>query len=185
MKFAPLIFLIHEAYSIDTWAGGPTFTVSSDKAAKKLKITASVPSNMYLGLAYGSNMSQTDMVQFAGTGGSGTVKDLWGVGNATPETDSSNSYSPTTGTLANGKYSFSTSRSFDTQDAKDKKLECGKTYNFKWVGSSSTASMQKHNKSGSWTMKIDADCGIGSSTGAVALAAAASGIVGLAVEMFI
>ena len=139
---------------------------------------------MYLGLAFGSGMSQTDMVQFAGSGGSGTIKDLWGVGNMTPETDTTNSYSPTTGSLSGTKYSFSTSRAFDTSDPKDKKFECGKDYSFKWVGSSSSASLQKHNKSGSWTMKIDADCGIGSA-GAVALAAAASGIMGLAVELFI
>ena len=64
MKFAtivPLLVAIQEAQSIDTWDGGPTFAISSEKD-KKLKLDVTVPNSMYLGIAFGSGMTNTDLV---------------------------------------------------------------------------------------------------------------------------
>ena len=130
-------------------------------------------------------MVNTDLVQFSGFGSNGSILDLWGTGFTTPEIDSANSYSPTTGTLSGSTYTFNTEREFYTGDSKDFKFECGKEYDFKWVGNDSTPSLVKHNKSGSWKLKIDVTCEIGNVTKAMYLTALAGGLSALAFEYFV
>ena len=48
----------------------------------------------------------------------------------------------------NGLYYFKTFRNLNTNDDKDKLLECGKTYEMAWVASTYTAEFIKHNKKG-------------------------------------
>ena len=69
--------------TINSVSGGPSFKVGYDQSKSKFVFEASVPENMWLGLAYGLNMSNVDMVMFRGTG-EGSVTDLWAVGNGTP-----------------------------------------------------------------------------------------------------
>ena len=97
-----------------------------------------VPTNSYLALGYGTGMTNTDSVMFTGNG---AVKDLYSTANTTPSIDSSNAYSPATGTLSNGKYVYTSERAFDTGDAKDKVIECGKSYDFRWVGLTSSSDL--------------------------------------------
>jgi hypothetical protein len=47
-----------------TVANGPSFEVTYDQTKSKLKFAVTVPNNMWLGLAYGSGMSNVDMVRF-------------------------------------------------------------------------------------------------------------------------
>ena len=74
-------------------------------------------------------------------------------------------------------------RALNTNDAKDFEVKCGNTYNFKWVGNSSSSSTsQKHNKSGAWVFKLNDDCTIGSSVaGSISLTVSAISAVGLVV----
>ena len=67
-----------------------------------------VPKGQYLGLSYGTGMANgTQLVQFQGGGTTGDIRDLnaKGVG-VTPTDNQSNSYTPTTGVLANNVYTF-------------------------------------------------------------------------------
>ena len=76
-------------------------------------------------------------------------------------------------------------RALDTSDSKDFKVECGKTYNFKWVGNSATSTVSsKHNKEGTWKFVLNSDCSIGGAgaSGAKALAAGISAAALLAVQ---
>ena len=65
---------------LSTSSGGPTFSVDWDATKQAFKFEATVPANMWLGLAFGTSMTNTDMVMFTGTGASGSVTDLWSTG---------------------------------------------------------------------------------------------------------
>ena len=57
------------------------------------------------------------------------------------------------------KYDIEVTRDLDTGDAQDFKIECGKDYpNWSWVASDNTAELYKHNKKGSFSLNIGADC---------------------------
>ena len=88
MKFSSVFLLTKLSQSIDTFSGGPTFDVTYDQTANKLKYTVNVPTNMYLALAYGSGMSGTDAVIFQGKD-SGLVQDIYAQGYYTPTVDNS------------------------------------------------------------------------------------------------
>ena len=69
MKFINLSFVFLSATQVSaqlfkTWVGGPDFTVSYDEKDKKLEYAVNVPSDMYLALAYGKSMKNTDCVAF-------------------------------------------------------------------------------------------------------------------------
>ena len=189
MKFVSIVSLIsaaNAAAATTTWSGGPTYDIHY--SAKQLKFTVMVPKDMWFALAYGTGMSGVDAVAFSGTqsgGNDGKVTDYWLQGNQPPTADSTNDYSPQAAvSFASDEYNFVTMRALDTKDDKDFKVECGNTYNFKWVGNSSTATVSsKHNKEGTWKFVINADCSIGSgASGAKALAAGFSAAALLAVQ---
>ena len=64
--------------------------------SSKIKITATVPENQWLGIGWGTGMFNVDMVLFQGAGSDGTVTDLWSTGNSTPTVDSNDEYSSNT-----------------------------------------------------------------------------------------
>ena len=105
---------------------------------------------------------------------------MWLAGEFAPSADGTNAYSPTTASgYSNGKYTFMTSRALDTGDSKDFKIECGKSYNFKWAGCSTSANTSnKHDKLGAWSLSLDADCSIRSD------AAGAASLIGGSVALF-
>ena len=88
MRFGLMMAALTGCMAVDTWSGGPTFTMEYDSANDAIKIEATVPSGTYLGLAYGQNMVSTDLLFIGGSGSSGDVRDLWGTYNGYPMTDS-------------------------------------------------------------------------------------------------
>ena len=140
---------------------------------------------MWFALAYGTGMRGVDAVAFRGAqagGNDGAVDDLWLAGNYSPSADGTNSYSPTSAaSMDNGTYNFVTMRALDTGDSQDFVVVCGQTYNFKWVGNSSSASTSnKHNKEGNWLFQVNEDCSIGSgASGSMALAVSSLTAAGL------
>ena len=179
MKYSViLVSLIGSAQSatpVAAWSGGPAYDMHYHKSSGKLMWDVTVPSGMWFAMVFGDNMSGNDAVAFVGAnsgGNNGNTEDLWLSGNYAPSKDTTNNYSPTAAvTFASNVYTFKTQRALDTGDSKDFKVECGKTYNWKWVGNSSSSSTSaKHNKSGSYTFATNSDCSAKNVSGASALA---------------
>ena len=84
MKFA---YLVGSALCMNfTTNEGPTFDINI--VNNKLKIEASVPNNMWLGIGFGHGMKGgVDMVNFRATG-AGIVQDLWSTAEVMPTVDS-------------------------------------------------------------------------------------------------
>ena len=76
--------MLNYSQTINTVSGGPSFKVGFDQTKNKFVFEAQVPENMWLGLAYGLNMNDVDMVMFRGTG-PGYVYDLWSEGIGIPQ----------------------------------------------------------------------------------------------------
>ena len=99
-----------------TFPNGPTFEIFYDKDPKwMLKFIVEVPENMYLALAFGQGMVNTDMVLFQAKN-EGKVTDLWSTGYTTPQPDKIQSFKDTKIEIHNGKYIFETWRSAQTGD---------------------------------------------------------------------
>eukprot|EP00355_Strombidium_rassoulzadegani_P004957 CAMPEP_0168613840 /NCGR_PEP_ID=MMETSP0449_2-20121227/3660_1 /TAXON_ID=1082188 /ORGANISM="Strombidium rassoulzadegani, Strain ras09" /LENGTH=146 /DNA_ID=CAMNT_0008654489 /DNA_START=153 /DNA_END=589 /DNA_ORIENTATION=+ len=104
-------------------------------------------------------MMQVDMVTFQASG-DGIVTDLWSPGYYKPTTDAQNDFSDIEITKnADNSYTFSAMRELDTGDSsQDSAIACGKTHSWQWVAHSTTAQLQKHNKKGSFSLKLADDC---------------------------
>ena len=160
MKFPALIFLMETASTYNTWADGPTFDIGYDATKSMLKLTATVPQDNYLAIGFGEGMTNVDMVHFKATG-AGEVVDLWSTGVVAPTTDTTNDYTDTVidTTTDPTKYSFTTYRPLDTGDTtQDSVITCDKKVEYYWAGSTTTASMVKHNKLGEFYVNYDASC---------------------------
>ena len=137
-----------------------SFKVYYETKAKALVFGIQMlPKGMYLGLAYGTGMMPgTDYVAFRGTGRKGVVMDLKqgpGYGYTRPENDTSFDYDVKYAELAGTKYDMTVWRNLTTNDPFDDfKLECGRKYNFKWVFNSKTSEINKHDKTGDWTLDL-------------------------------
>ena len=107
-----------------TFNGGPSFEVTYDQTKSKLKYAVTVPNDMWFALAYGSGMSNVDMVRFQGKD-SGVVEDLWSAGYYEPSVDTTQSYVDTTISKSGGIYTFETYRALNTGDSsQDIVLSC-------------------------------------------------------------
>ena len=139
-----------------------SFNIVTDPSdSNRFKIEASVPENMYLGIAYGSGMNQVDLVRFVGAD-DGTIEDLWGTGYWTPTTDDQQDYVGTTVELEDGIYNFVTYRDLITTDS-DQDFQfnsCDQSLSFKWVANTNKAAMSKHTDSGEFTLDVASDCTI-------------------------
>ena len=142
-----------------TWEGGPTFDITYDAASTGLKFDVTVPANMWWGISYAETMTNVDQVVFAGSGDAGTVTDLWSTGYSRPTTDTSQDYTPATGTLADDVYTFAVTRPLDTGDSdQDQVLACGNDYEMEWTANKDTADLNKHTTRAGFTLKLAADC---------------------------
>ena len=152
--------LLASAHAAQTaWEGGPTFDITYDAASTGLKFDVTVPANMWWGISYADTMTNVDQVVFAGSGDAGTVTDLWSTGYSRPTTDTTQDYTPATGTLANGVYTFAVTRPLDTGDSdQDQVLVCGNDYEMEWTGNKDTADLSKHTTRDGFTLKLAADC---------------------------
>ena len=87
------------------------------------------------------------------------VTDLWSTGYSMPKTDTTQNYEPTTGTLADGVYTFAVTRALDTGDAdQDQVLVCGQDYDMAWTGHKSSGNLGKHNIKGEFSISLADDC---------------------------
>ena len=151
-----LAFISHamvSAVEFATFDGGPTVDISYDSSKSMFKFTTSVPSNQYLGIAFGENMTNTDMVVFQSEG-QGTVKDLWSTGNMKPITDLMQNWKDIQVTKnANASiYSFVAYRASDTKDQfRDRILVCdGSKKTWAWSVNTASASLSQHDKFGNF-----------------------------------
>ena len=163
MKLTAALGLLGYAQAADTWAGGPTFTLTA--SGSKLTINAEVPSNMYFSIGFGDTMSSVDMVYF-GASGSGTVTDLWGVGEVTPQTDSVNAYTYSVDTSTPSLYKFTATRDFASAKNTDYAISCGSSGRWSWAGSSTTAALALHDHVGFFDVTITDSCDIEMGSGA-------------------
>ena len=60
-----------QAAPITAWSGGPTYEISYDTSKEAIKIDATVPDSMWLGIVWGVGMTDSDMVLFQGSGSDG------------------------------------------------------------------------------------------------------------------
>ena len=109
-----------------------------------------------MSLAYGTGMTNTDMVFFPGS--SSDLKDLYSSGYRRPSEDSTNNYVDTEKTSGDGVHTYVTFRDMDTSDTEDFVFECGKTHSFSWVGHSDNSGLVKHNKDGDFQIELADDC---------------------------
>ena len=80
---------------------------------------------MWLALAYGRQMTNTDMVIFRATS-DGIVQDLWAQGYQIPTVDTDQNYKDINVIIADGFYTFTAYRAADTGDRnQDTVINCG------------------------------------------------------------
>ena len=77
---------------------GFSFEISLDSESGMLKYDVTIPTDTYLGLTYGLDMFDKDMVVFTGSG-PGTVTDHWSTGWGAPPEDAQNDYMNTQVTI--------------------------------------------------------------------------------------
>ena len=113
-------------------------------------MVVTVPENQWFAIGFGVGMINVDMVLFTGSGFNGSIKDMWSTANSTPVEDTNNAYAiGSTKTKVGSTYNFTAYRALNTLDAsQDRKLECGKTYEFNWSALSTSSTFAKHDKSG-------------------------------------
>ena len=158
MKLATLALLAASVNAVDTWENGPEFEIEWDSDKEAMKIEAEVPEGQWLGIAYGQNMNNVDML-FMGRNGDGEFKDMWATQNGPPNEDQDFSYFDVERKKEGDEYKFKAWRKLDTGDsANDYVLNCGQVYDFKWVGNDASGTMNKHNKVGMWKLTINEDC---------------------------
>ena len=83
-----------------------------------IRYSLDMPANTYLGLGYGEDMRDTDMVAFLANSQTVRVQDLYAFGNSKPPSDAKNDYTDVkvgAGSAA-GRFSVSASRLLDTGD---------------------------------------------------------------------
>ena len=161
MKFATIAALLATTSALDT-GFGPTFTIEAKAGdtQNKQTIKAEVPAGKYLILALGeAHDAAVDMLYFGGKG-SNNCKDMKGKEGDLPTEDAggARNLENCSATLSGSQYYFTTDRSLSTGDTTtDTKLECGKSYDFEYMGSDTTAEMQKQPpKHGGFKMVIAA-----------------------------
>ena len=83
-----------------------------------IRYSVDMPANTYLGLCYGEDMRETDMVAFQANGQTVTVQDLFAYGNSRPPNDVINDYTDikVNAGSADGRFKVSASRLLDTGD---------------------------------------------------------------------
>ena len=156
-----LAYLIGSVFCMNfTMNEGPTFSINIENK-DTLKIEASVPNSMWLGIGFGHGMKGgVDMVQFRATG-SGIVQDLWSTSESQPAIDSVQSYTGTTVTQADSKYNFVTYRKLDTgETTQDSVIKCGSGKQ-EWgasVNAKTADSSQEHTKNYEFDVDISEDC---------------------------
>ena len=159
MKFY-LATLVASASAIDyeTWANGPTFSLTYDAAKMMMKLTSKVPENTWLGLGFGEGMANVDMVVMQGKD-NGIMRDLWSTTFGQPKADATDDWKEKAISKDGTMYSFAGYRSLSTGDAtEDTVLECGKDYEFYWSGNDMTAEFTKHTKRDEIMVTFNADC---------------------------
>ena len=109
--------------------GDISFTIECD-IANKLIMKATVPENKWLGIAWGSDMDNTDATWFSGSGTNGVVKDLWMTGKMTPSEDISDDITVISSVKEGSNYKFEVEKPYDSGDAQDKAIHCGSSYFF-------------------------------------------------------
>lgn len=104
--------------------------LSTDKIEFKVD---GVPKNSYFGIAFDSDLINTDMVSFHGDG---KVRDLWSNHFARPYDDKTYNILLNNGiTNLGDKVNFKVQRERDTGDLNDLKFVCGRNYKLTWVAS--------------------------------------------------
>jgi hypothetical protein len=83
-----------------------------------IRYSVDLPANTYLGLCYGVDMRDTDMVAFLANSQTVKVQDLYAFGNSRPPSDAQNDYTDIKvgAGSANGRFNVSASRLLDTGD---------------------------------------------------------------------
>ena len=146
--------------ALQTWPNGPSFDITYDTTKSKLKLDASVPDGQYLAVAWGRGMINTDIVFLPGSSTDG-LKDLYATSYSLPSDGEPQDYSDTVKTFNNGVHNYTTYRARFTGDSMDgPEIECGKNHLFAWVGSSTTSSKVKHDKTGKFELELAADCSV-------------------------
>ena len=136
------ILLLSLANAFNTWSGGPTFKIVK-KDSTYITLSAEVPTDKYLIIAFGSaKSSDVDMVYFGGKA-QNNCKDMYGKEGVIPTADTQSNIESCTASEAAGTYSISFDRKLSTGDAsQDTTLTCGKDYTMEWLGSDTSADLQ-------------------------------------------
>jgi len=153
--------LVASAMALDT-GFGPSFSIAKDtNNANNIKITASVPANTYLVLAFGeAHDAAVDMLYFGGKA-SANYKDMHGKEGTVPTEDAADKRNLQCTVTGSGPYSFDCTRALNTGDttSPDTVLACGKSYDFEYMGSDATAELQATPpKHGGVKLTLDASC---------------------------
>mmetsp|Transcript_32725 Transcript_32725/g.49979 ORF Transcript_32725/g.49979 Transcript_32725/m.49979 type:complete len:187 (-) Transcript_32725:105-665(-) len=128
------------------------------------EISAEVMEGTYLAIAYGTDMTNTDMVWFSANEAGAEVKDLFGVSPVlAPSVDSSQDYTnlEIDTNWTPGIYKFTTRRAYSTGDTHDYQVLCDNQDEiWTWAVNKDTPSFVEHNNLGQFYVKISKDCDI-------------------------
>lgn len=112
-----------------------------------------VPKNSYFGIAFDTDLINTDMVTFHGDG---KVRDLWSNRLARPFDDKIYNIKLNNGiTNLGDTVNFKVQRERSTGDLKDFTLECGTKYKLAWVAQSASNDLNRRpDKRGTFTFQM-------------------------------
>ena len=100
------------------WEESYNLKVMGDPETKTIKLTATIPDNSYLAIAFGSDMIGTDMILWQADGYNSASHDMWSTNFATPMYDKFDQLLTTVedGKIGTGTKTFTTVRPYDPMD---------------------------------------------------------------------
>ena len=62
-----------------TYPNGPAFLIGYNETMTMFSFEVTVPNDIFFGIGFGENMTNTDMIMFEANG-TGAIRDLWSTG---------------------------------------------------------------------------------------------------------
>ena len=124
-----------------------------------MKLTATIPNNTYMALAFGSDMIGTDMILWQADGDDSAAHDMWSSNFATPMYDRFDQLSTTIedGQIGTGTKVFTTMRPYDPMDEQDFVVPLEEQFVMSYAIRKSGSELLHHEHTGHFTLLFKRD----------------------------
>ena len=128
---------------------------------------ANLPPNKYLGLGFGQDMINTDMILWQNYGASSLTSDLWSKFEDTPARDAQQDVTSTFRVNADSSVTFRTTRLMDTGDSQDFAINTDTSMVFCYSESYGTSNFVQHSNYGWLAIRFLSDGTVDEGTGEI------------------